>query len=173
MLHTLSLSLTVFLAMAEQFGIGSARHKARILQVPHSCLSRQTSGPAGAREWYGTGRCMRYSSSVSRDGCWFYDTRRRTTDMRHTRRQSIGSIIIALVVGFGQLLSLVSVVTNPAVSILDRPFAPVMLVGALSLFSIGVLHLRNPDQFDSRPSRSRIQPLPLVIIAGGLFGIGA
>ena len=93
--------------------------------------------------------------------------------MRRAHRQSIGSIIIALVVGFGQLPSFVSVVTNPAVSILDRPFAPVMLVGALSLLSIGILHLRNPDQFESRSSGSRIRPLPLVVIAGGLFGIGA
>ena len=93
--------------------------------------------------------------------------------MRHTRRQSIGSIIIALAVGFGQLPSLMTVITNPAVSILDRPFAPVMLVAALSLLSMGILHLRNPNQFDSRSSGSRIQPLPLVIIAGGLFGIGA
>lgn len=94
------------------------------------------------------------------------------TGMKHTRRQSIGSIILALTVGFGQLPSLVTVVTNPAVSILDRPFVPVMLVAALSLLSIGITHLRNPDQFESHSSESRIQPLPLVIIAGGSFGIG-
>lgn len=92
--------------------------------------------------------------------------------MGHTRRQSIGSIIIALVAGFWQLPSLVAIVTNPAISILDRPFAPVMLVAALSLLSIGIIHLRNPDQFDNRSSGREIQPLPLVIIAGGLFGIG-
>lgn len=97
----------------------------------------------------------------------------RQITMDSTRQQSLGAIIIALSLALGQLPSLVPVVTEPAVSIFDRTFVILMLVGALSLFTLGISRLRNPEQFDDGSTEQEFRSIPVFIIAIGLVGIGA
>jgi hypothetical protein len=92
--------------------------------------------------------------------------------MDSTRQQSLGAIIIALFLALGQLPSLVSVVTTPVVSVGDQAFSIWMFVGALSLFTLGLFRLRNPERFDDGTTEYEFRSLPMFIIAGGLFGIG-
>lgn len=93
--------------------------------------------------------------------------------MDSTRQQGLGAIIIALSLTLGQLPSLVPVVTEPAVSVFDRAFVILMLVGALSLFTLGISRLRNPEQFDNGSREQGSRSIPIFIIAIGLIGIGA
>jgi hypothetical protein len=92
--------------------------------------------------------------------------------MNRTRQQGLGVIIIALVFALGQLPVLTPVVTTPAVSVFDRAVATSMLLGALSLFTLGVFRIRNPEWFDDGSTEQDVRPLPMFIIAGGLVGIG-
>ena len=92
--------------------------------------------------------------------------------MDRTRQQGLGAIIIALAVGLGQLTLLAPVITEPAVSVFDRPFPILMLIGALSLFTLGVSRLRNPELVSGSSTEEEFRLVPMLIIAGGLFGIG-
>jgi len=97
----------------------------------------------------------------------------KTTDMDRIRQQGIGAAIIALVLGLAQLPTLVPVITEPAVSVFDRAYSILILLGASSLFYLGTLRLRNPEWFDDASTEHEFRPVPMAVIAGGLFGIGA
>lgn len=92
--------------------------------------------------------------------------------MGRPRQQGIGTAIIALIIALAQLPILVPVITDPTVSVFDRAYSILMLLGASSLFSLGTLRLRNPEWFDDGPTEHKFRPVPLAIITGGLFGIG-
>ena len=79
---------------------------------------------------------------------------------------------MALAIALSQLSSLVPVVTEPAVSVFDRAFRILLLLSALSLFTLGLSRLRSPEWFDDGAPKREFRSLPLAIIAGGLFGIG-
>lgn len=93
--------------------------------------------------------------------------------MDRTNQQGIGTAIIALILALAQLPILVPVIIEPAVSVFDRAYSILMLLGASSLFYLGTLRLRNPEWFDDGSTEHEFRPTPLVIIAGGAFGIGA
>lgn len=93
--------------------------------------------------------------------------------MDRTRQQGIGAIIISLSLVLGQLPLLASVITTPAISVSDRAFGILMLLSALSLFTLGVFRLRNPEQFEDGSTESEFRTIPMFIIASGLVGIGA
>ena len=93
--------------------------------------------------------------------------------MDPTRQQGIGTAIIALVLALAQLPILAPVITEPAVSVFDRAYSILMLLGASSLFYLGALRLRNPEWFDDGPTEHEFRPVPMAVIGSGLFGIGA
>lgn len=78
-----------------------------------------------------------------------------------------------MALALGQLPLIVSVITKPAISVFDRAFGILLLLGALSLFSLGVFRLRTPEQFDDGSTESEFRTIPMLIIASGLIGSGA
>ena len=93
--------------------------------------------------------------------------------MKRIRQQGIGTAVIAMIIALAQLPILVPVITDPTVSVFDRAYGILMLLGASSLFSLGALRLRNPEWFGNDPTEHELRPVPLAVIAGGLFGVGA
>jgi hypothetical protein len=79
---------------------------------------------------------------------------------------------MGLVIALSQLPSLIAVVTDPTVSIVDQAFPLLLLLGALSLLTLGLRRLRHPQLFADRPSDRTVRPLLIYILAGVLFGVG-
>ena len=101
-----------------------------------------------------------------------YFTTRQLFDMESSRRRSLGVILLAVFYGAGWIPMLALTLTNPAVSILDRPFELLMLLSAASLLSLGLYHFRHPELVGDPSENYDPKPLPLAIIAIGLIGIG-